>query len=178
MKPWLGRDWPASCNLPQMSWVPKSVWILAAVTAIAAATMPHAPDLVLYNHSPSIPVGLYARMKPQRNLDIGTIVTVRARDVAPQIAADRHFDRPSNRFIKHVAARAGDRVCAKDDAVTINDGSPIFRSRMSQHYPVWNGCRNLRRDEILLLGDRADSFDGRYWGPVPAHLIEGVWRPL
>jgi len=161
-----------------MSWVLKSVWILAAASAIAAITMPHAPDLVLYNHSPSIPVGLYTRINPQPNLDIGSIVTVRARDVAPQTAADRHFDRSSNRFIKHVAARAGDRVCATGDTVTINDGPPIFRPRLSKRYSVWNGCRHLRRDEILLLGDRPDSFDGRFWGPTSTHLIEGVWRPL
>jgi type IV secretory pathway protease TraF len=61
-----------------MSWVLKSVWVLAAATATAAITMPHAPDLLLYNHSPSIPVGLYARINPRPNLDIGSIVTVRA----------------------------------------------------------------------------------------------------
>jgi type IV secretory pathway protease TraF len=36
----------------------------------------------------------------------------------------------------------------------------------------------LAANEVLLLGDTADSFDGRYWGPVSVDLIEGVWRKL
>ncbi len=42
----------------------------------------------------------------------------------------------------------------------------------------WRGCRTLAAGEVLLLGDTADSFDGRYWGPVSVDLIEGVWRKL
>ena len=33
-------------------------------------------------------------------------------------------------------------------------------------------------DEVFLLGDTADSFDSRYWGPVRLTAIDGVWRPL
>jgi type IV secretory pathway protease TraF len=43
---------------------------------------------------------------------------------------------------------------------------------------TWVGCRRLLSGEVLLLGDTSDSFDGRYWGPTPVTLIEGVWRKL
>lgn len=44
--------------------------------------------------------------------------------------------------------------------------------------PSWEGCRVLSSDEVLLLGDTADSFDGRYWGPISRDKIEGVWLPV
>ena len=44
--------------------------------------------------------------------------------------------------------------------------------------PSWDGCRTLAADEVFLLGDTADSFDSRYWGPVRTTAIDGVWRPL
>ncbi|MBY0565718.1 MAG: S26 family signal peptidase [Hyphomonadaceae bacterium] len=43
--------------------------------------------------------------------------------------------------------------------------------------PTWTGCRTLR-DEVFLLGDTPDSFDGRYWGPTSVELIEGAWRAI
>lgn len=50
---------------------------------------------------------------------------MRAKDVAPQMAAARHFDGPDNRFIKHVVAPPGDRVCAQGAAISINDQASI-----------------------------------------------------
>ncbi|MGE0294633.1 MAG: S26 family signal peptidase [Hyphomonadaceae bacterium] len=38
-----------------------------------------------------------------------------------------------------------------------------------------HGCRTLEADEVFLLGDTADSFDGRYWGPTRLQSISGVW---
>ena len=49
---------------------------------------------------------------------------------------------------------------------------------MGRALPSWSGCATLSGDQILLQGDTADSFDGRYWGPISRRLIEGVWRPL
>lgn len=161
-----------------MSRDPQTIWILSGIAAIAAVTMPRLPDLLLYNHSPSIPVGFYVRIPSPGPIANGAIVTVRARDVAPRMAADRHFDALSDRFIKHVGARAGDRVCVRDQALFVNGRAPLVRRPLGAGYPVWNGCRYLETDEILLLGDTADSFDGRYWGPVRAGLIEGVWQKL
>ncbi|MET0545931.1 MAG: S26 family signal peptidase [Caulobacterales bacterium] len=159
----------------------------AAVTGLTMALLPHSSDLALYNHSKSMPVGLYWRIGSGAPAKISkaSIVTVRAKDVAPQMAAARHFNGPQNRFIKHVAAVVGDKVCADGSAMVVNDGVPIPRRRelpigsaKNDAAPIWSGCRVLHEDEVLLLGETADSFDGRYWGPVSLHLIEGVWRKI
>lgn len=149
---------------------------------------PRARDLVLYNHSPSMPVGLYWRVSANAapaHFAKGTIVTVRAVAVAPEIAAVRHFDGPKNRFIKRVAATGGDRVCAAGKKLTINADQQIERrvaldANQSGKAAIlaWSGCRVLAQNEVLLLGETEDSFDGRYWGPISIEQIEGVWRHL
>ena len=135
-------------------------------------------DLILYNPSPSVPVGIYMRAPHEIARD--AYVTVRAIDVAPTYAGERDFTDDGDRFIKRVAAIAGDRVCASSAGVTVN--STVLLPRQThdsagRELPTWMGCDVLDADEVLLLGDTQDSFDGRYWGPTRTALIEGVWRP-
>lgn len=151
----------------------------AAGAAAIALVLPAANDRLLYNHTPSMPVGLYLRIEAP--IARGAFVTVRAQDVAPQAARARGFDGPRDRFIKRVAALAGDEVCAQGDLMTINGSAEIVRrARDSGGAPLdrWSGCRVLEEHEVLLLGDAEQSFDGRYWGPIHRSQIEGVWRPL
>jgi type IV secretory pathway protease TraF len=147
-----------------------------ALAALGCASAVSA-DVLLYNHSPSIPSGFYVRTRSE--IVVGALVTVRARDVAPDAARARGFDAEGNRFIKRVAAIGGQRVCGDGDVLAIDGRETVQRYAESPTAPrIWAGCRTLRSDEVLLLGDSADSFDGRYWGPVNADLITGVWRPL
>jgi len=164
-----------------MRHVRRSEFILSAalVTLAVAWIVFPARDQLLYNHTPSVPVGLYLRSNGA--IERGAFVTVRAVDVAPDQAALRNYDGPRNRFIKRVSASAGDEVCAEGDTLIIN-GQPRARrlsaDRTGRTLPWWNECRVLSSEEILLLGDTEDSFDGRYWGPIDRSLVEGVWRRL
>lgn len=150
-----------------------------AAIAVLGDASPQRRDLLLYNHSPSIPTGLYLRR--QGPVQPGAIVTVRAIDVAPEAAASRHFTDPGDRFIKRVAASAGDEVCAQGDTLSVNQRRVVrrkTRDAAGDVLPAWSGCRVLAGEELLLLGDTEDSFDGRYWGPTARGKIEGVWVPL
>lgn len=136
-------------------------------------------DTILFNPSPSVPSGFYLRSDDA--VVHGATVTVRAADVAPDYAALRDFTDAGDRFIKRVAAAGGDEVCASGDEVSINDAIVArreARDAAGRALPTWSGCRILSMDELLLLGDTPDSFDGRYWGPISRRLIEGVWRPI
>jgi type IV secretory pathway protease TraF len=155
------------------------LWLGGAVSALAAlafASGGASQDVVLFNHSPSVPIGFYVRESgdPER----GLFVTVRARDVAPTEAAAHDYDDEGDRFIKRLAAVAGQHVCS-DGRVLSVDGAEMAIVQNGDGAPQgWVGCRTLGRSEILLLGDSTDSFDGRYWGPIRRDLIEGVWRRL
>lgn len=136
-------------------------------------------DVVLYNHSPSIPTGFYLRQSSPAAP--GAIVTVRAIDVAPAEARARHFANRGDRFIKRVAAVVGDEVCIQGETVRVRQTFTVRRRPVDSagtRLSAWSGCRTLANNEVLLLGDTEDSFDGRYWGPTKRDKIEGVWVPL
>lgn len=161
-------------SLDAQAWL----FLAAGAVAIIIVSIDIAPDFIVYNSSTSIPRGFYVRDvgAPLR----GAIVTVRAVDVAPDYARLRDFIDLDDRFIKRVSAIDGDVVCAEGPAVTINGVQAAERmahDAAGRALPTWSGCRTLQ-DEVFLLGDTSDSFDGRYWGPVPLTAIEGVWRPL
>lgn len=154
------------------------LWLSGAALAAAALVLSGArQDVVLFNHSPSVPVGLYMRVSGD-DLTQGMFVTVRARDVAPAEAAAHAYDGEDDRFIKRLAAVAGQQVCGDGRTLSV-DGVDVATVQTGAGAPQgWVGCRTLTSSEILLLGDSTDSFDGRYWGPIRSDLIEGVWRPL
>lgn len=134
-------------------------------------------DLVLYNQSNSVPPGFYMRV--DNPVELGRFATVRARDVSPSYTTLRSFDDRDDRFIKRIVAGRGQVVCASGADIWIDGllvAHRLEHDAQGRALPRWEGCRTLQ-DEFMLMGDTPDSFDGRYWGPVTAERIEGVWRP-
>ncbi len=151
----------------------------AAAIALLAVASVNARDWLIYNHTPSVPTGWYVHSSDE--LARGALVTVRAQDVATDYAALRNFTDRSDRFIKRIAAIDGDRVCADEDSIRINDRTVAHRAThdsQGRALPHWSGCRELSADEVFLMGDTPDSFDSRYFGPVCIADIEGSWRKL
>lgn len=150
----------------------------AAIGLLAVASV-NARDWLIYNHTPSVPTGWYVRSAHE--IATGALVTVRAQDVAPDYAEARNFTDAGDRLIKRIAANDGDSVCADGSAIRINDRTVAHRAvhdSQGRVLPNWGGCRTLTADEVFLMGDTPDSFDSRYFGPVSATDIEGVWRKL
>lgn len=150
----------------------------AGAVALLAAAELNRRDVVLFNATPSVPTGLYVRSDaPVRE---GAFVTVRAADVATDYAVMRHFTDTGDRFIKRVAAREGDQVCAEGERVSVGAETLTRATHDSagRALPTWEGCHVLHEGEVFLLGETADSFDSRYFGIVREDAIEGVWKRL
>ena len=73
----------------RFSWPPLVLAGAAAIAAAVALALPRAPDQLLYNHSPSVPVGFYLRS--QAAPAHGAFVTVEAARVAPELARAREL---------------------------------------------------------------------------------------
>ena len=58
-------------------------------------------------------------------------------------------------------------------------GEALDRDRSGRALPIWRGCRVVTGDDVFLMNWQSeDSFDGRYFGPLPANTIVGRADPL
>ena len=150
----------------------------AAFTAIAVVDpLPR----VIWNASASAPIGLY-RIHPEGDPAIGALVAVAPPERLAHWLSARGYLPEGVPLLKYVAAKAGQRVCRAGVMVSV-DGRrvAIARARDGQGrpLPVWQGCRTLQSDELLLLNPaHPDSLDGRYFGPLPASAVIGRATPL
>lgn len=153
-------------------WAAVPLCALVGLGALAGRTEP----LALVNESPSLPRGLYVR-DPAARPDRGAVVAfAQPQRVRPYL---RRLGMPADvRLIKRVAAVGGDAVCSDGRRLrSPTGGVPVLaRDRQGTTLPAWRDCRRLRSDERLVLGDTINSFDSRYFGPVPVHRIDGVYR--
>lgn len=141
---------------------------LAAVGAgaIAAPAVRTPPVILVWNASPSAPVGLY-RLSRGRPITRGTTVIARLPERARRLAAERHYLPANVPLVKRAAALGGDRVCALGSIISVNGVATVTRRRADpkgRPMPWWSGCRRLAHGHYFLLTEDPLSFDGRYVG--------------
>jgi type IV secretory pathway protease TraF len=123
------------------------------------------PLLLVWNSSPSAPVGLYRLVRrPPRK---GDMVIAWAPLPARSMASARHY-LPSNvPLVKRVAAGKGDLICASGASVRIGGrvvATRLRRDRLGRMLPWPVGCKRLGSNDYFLLNQNPRSFDGRYFG--------------
>ncbi len=146
---------------------------------IAVSTIENPPTRLVWNASPSIPIGLYSvsHTPPKR----GDLVLVTLPEHARQMADRRAYLQVNVPALKRVVALTGDTVCRFGRAVFVG-GMPTSKAKLNDtrglKMPRWRGCLELGSGQVFLLGDHPDSFDGRYFGVSDLRVIHGVARPL
>ncbi len=172
--------------LPTNSWdsrlAPrKSIAAIAALSAIVAlASVGTAHPVVLINTTPSEPQGLYVATKagPAR----GRLIAFRAPRAAFPYADARLSYLRRVPLLKSVAAVPGDDVCSLGERLSVNwrdQARIVERDARGVTLPHWRGCRRLTPGEVFVLSTHApNSFDSRYFGPVPMSAVIGVYRPF
>lgn len=144
------------------------------------------------NTTPSMPIGIWRVASPAAALRRGEVVTVCLPDGdAARLAAERGYvpagSCPDGRepLIKPVAAVAGDLVLVTRAGVSVNgidvDGTaPLDRDtagRPLQAFPA--GTHKVQPGHVwLLAGLVRNSFDSRYYGPVPVGSVQSVAYPV
>ncbi|OJY69953.1 MAG: conjugal transfer protein [Sphingobium sp. 66-54] len=154
-----------------------SIFVMAVVAIAVVDPLPR----VIWNASASAPIGLY-RIHPDRDPAIGALVAIMPPERWSHWMAGRGYLPEGVPLLKHVGAKAGQRVCRIGGMVSVDARRvAIARARDGQGrpLPVWQGCRTLRAGEIFLLNPSVpDSLDGRYFGPLPASAVIGRATPL
>ena len=153
---------------------------VASVGVALAATVP-TPLKLIWNVSPSVPVGLYS-VEPADHLEITDLVAVMPPPPLAAFLIARGYLGEGTPLLKRVMGLPGQEVCRFSDAITI-DGVPLGealpRDRMGRDLPVWHGCRRIASGYLFLMNpDVRDSLDGRYFGPILATTVIGRAMPL
>ena len=152
-----------------------------ALALIGASAVVRSDPLVLWNPSPSVPVGFYI-VTPIDTLEVGALVAVRPPGALETWLVDNRYVGRDTPLLKRIAALPGAEVCREGSTIQI-DGEAVAeafeRDRLDRPLPVWTGCRTLADGEVFFLNaDVQASLDGRYFGPLGADTIIGRATPL
>ncbi len=159
---------------------------LITVTALAVIGVSYPglapmPTKLIWNASASAPIGFYT-IAPAGNLEVPDLVAVMPPAPLAHFMVARGYVGRGVPLLKHVLGLPGQRVCRTGRTITINGmemGDALERDRMGRAMPVWQGCRTIATGELFLMnGGVRDSFDGRYFGPLPAGAVIGRAIPL
>lgn len=154
---------------------------MAALGLLGLPILDPPRPLLIYNASASAPLGFY-RVLPAEPLRRGEFVLARTPDSVRELAAERDYLPATVPLVKRIAAVGGDTVCAIHRAITIDGrhvADQLVADSRGRPLPIWSGCQTLRPDEIFLLMQGVpDSFDGRYFGPIPVSAVIGRLVPL
>ena len=150
-----------------------------AALFVGVALIAPRPRLI-WNASASAPIGLY-RVTAVNQPKAHDLVAVMPPDGVARLMAERRYLPIGVPMLKHVAALPGARVCRSNGDITVN-GRRVAVARAADSHarplPVWSGSHVVERDELFLLNDAADSFDGRYFGAISAKGLTGRATPV
>ena len=152
--------------------------VLLSVCAVAVAMLvvPVSANSarLVWNVTRSAPTGLYSI--EQGSWHVGDRVAVKPAELLAD-DLDRRGVLPRGKLlIKRIVAGQGDEVCRDGADITVNGSAAAVARDVSgsgEKLPVWLGCRTLGPSDVLLLGDTADSYDGRYFGVTSTDDILG-----
>ncbi len=155
--------------------------MVLGTSMIVFSSAAHPMPRLLWNASASVPVGFYA-IHPDGRLTAGELLVVRPPAALAQFMAGRRYLALGVPLIKHVAALPGQIVCRSGRTMTVDgivEAEALDSDARGRELPAWQGCRTVRSGEVFLMNAGVpDSFDGRYFGPVPDSTIIGSATPL
>ncbi len=160
---------------------PPLLAMLAGCALIAAHTLANHRPHFIWNASASVPIGLYS-IAPLDRIEVADLVLVLPPEPLAGFLAERGYLPRNVPLIKRVLALPGTPVCRRGTTIVAYDhayGEARATDRLGRPLPVWQGCRTLAEGEVFLMNwDAEDSFDGRYFGPLPVSAITARVIPI
>ena len=154
----------------------RTMLLSVCAVAVAMLVVPVSANSarLVWNITKSAPTGLYSIQ--QGSWHVGDRVAVRPTELLADDLERRGVLRRGKLLIKRIVAGQGDKVCRDGVDITVNGSAAAVAKDVSgsgEKLPVWLGCQTLGPSDVLLLGDTADSYDGRYFGVTSVDDILG-----
>jgi len=162
----------------------RAAMLAATVFGVSALALPLAINpspRVIWNASASVPIGLYV-VTPAAKLQVNDLVVVRPPGDVAKFLADGGYLPPGVPLVKRVLALPSQTICRIGHTITVDSiavGDARERDSHGRALPVWRGCRVVVDGDVFLMNRQCgDSFDGRYFGPLPATSVVGRAQPI
>ena len=132
---------------------------------------------LLYNPSPSAPIGWY-RVLPQETYQRGDLVASSLPEDVAGFAEQRGYLPRGAPVIKTIGAQEGELYCVTATGLNLEGYGTLTRLPTDGQGRVLigldRGCRSVKSGHILLVSAQSTgSFDGRYFGETPVGLVLG-----
>jgi conjugative transfer signal peptidase TraF len=135
----------------------------------------------IWNASESVPIGLY-RLQPVAQLRVTELVAIRPPEPLETFLDLNGYLPIGVPMLKRILALPGQNVCRTGFTIAVDGiamGTARERNGRGRPLPDWQGCRVLPAGEIFVMNcQSAESFDGRYFGPIPASAVIGKAVPV
>jgi len=162
----------------------RAAMLAATVFGVSALALPLAINpspSVIWNASASVPIGLYVVTRAAK-LQVNDLVVVRPPGDVAKFLADGGYLPPGVPLVKRVLALPAQTICRIGHTITVDSiavGDARERDSHGRALPVWRGCRVVADGDVFLMNRQCgDSFDGRYFGPLPATSVVGRAQPI
>ena len=154
--------------------------MFGSVALVLAGSESGTPSYV-WNASESVPMGLY-RLQPVHRWSVTELVAIKPPEPLGTFLDFNGYLPVGVPMLKRILALPGQTVCRTGLTITVDDievGHARERDGRGRPLPLWQGCRVLSTGEIFVMNwQSADSFDGRYFGPIPAFAVIGQAIPV
>jgi conjugative transfer signal peptidase TraF len=162
--------------------IERSLFGAAAATVLASAVACLAGAHLLWNWTPSLPLGLYwVSPASSGRAKVGALVAFPVPAHVRALVLERRYLPPGALLVKPVVATAADRVCTDGGTLTVN-GAPLgaiaTEDTRGRPLPHDERCGPVPEGDVFVASHFATSFDSRTFGPVPLTDIRGTVTPL
>lgn len=152
-----------------------------AATALVTTIILEPLPLYIWNASASVPIGLY-RLRPADQFQVTELVAVQPPEPLATFLDLNGYLPIGVPMLKRVLALPGQSVCRSGLTISVDDlavGEAKDHDRRGRRLPKWQGCRVVGDCELFLMNWQSDdSFDGRYFGFLPASSVIGRAIPV
>jgi conjugative transfer signal peptidase TraF len=162
--------------------IERSLFGSAAATVLASALACLAGAHLLWNWTPSLPLGLYwVSPGGSGRVKVGALVAFHVPAHVRALVLERRYLPPGALLVKPVIATSDDRVCTEGGELTVKGallGAVATEDTRGRPLPHDERCGRLPEGEVFVASHFATSFDSRTFGPVPLADIRGTVTPL
>lgn len=153
---------------------------LLAATALACALACLLASHLVWNRTPSLPLGLYWLARGHR-ASRGDLVAFAVPASVRLLVHERGYLQDGALLVKPVVALAGDRVCTDAGTLTVN-GVSLGEIRTSdvagRPLPHVDVCNAIADRQLYVAGPDPRSFDSRVFGPIRLSDLQGTVTSL